>query len=310
MTAGTLPRMPRELGLPEARDAGTMARLSPEARKELERDADVNLDTVADHYSAACVRVQQALHERARSKKGHWFLELLVDVIAGTLLPGLANGALARAVDALTAGARWEETIELGLLVLENKQIHALVNGVVKEVNGRMKGAFKTIARDRSATEQFVQGLGDAARNQIAQLRKQLDNLDDSQLMAVYLAYDPVANDSTFLADRIADVALKFEAQVEPIGDREVDAGNMAYAHARTKTLAYVGGKLALVTRFSSTLRATGEEQAGARYRLEQWISDEMTRLALDSANGPIPHLEERDVWAEGTPDQPSARVR
>jgi hypothetical protein len=275
----------------------------------MERNADVNLDTVADHYSIACVEVQCALHDRAKTRRGPWFLELLVDVIAGTLLPGLANTALKRAVDALASSARWDETIAFGKVVLESKQVHALVNGVVRRVNEQMKGAFRTIAPDRSATEAFVRNLGNLARNYFAQLRKELDALDDDRLVAVCLAYDPASNDASVLADRIASLALQFESQVEPIGDVEADGGNMAYVHGRAKTLAYVvmadAEKLALVTRFSSTLRATGEEQPGARYRLEEWISDELRPLALDAANGPIPRLHERDVWAKGTPDRP-----
>lgn len=317
LTAGPLPRMPRELGLPEPQEEDVnVGKLSEDARRRLERETDVNLTTVSDHYSIACVHVQQALHERARAKgSGQWFLELLVDVLAGTLLPGLAKSALRQAADAFASTA-WGETLELGKLVAENKQVGALVGQAVSKVNGAMKGAFKAMAPKSSAAEEFVRRLGSTARNSIAELRKDLDGLDDEQLMAVCLAYSPATNDDVALADRIMDLALKFRAEVEPIGEHETVAGNMAYTHDRTKTLVYIvrgdgSEALALVTRYSNTLRATGQEDGAARYRLEEWISADMKDVALAKmGETEIPRLAESDVWERGTSDQPGVRVR
>lgn len=320
---GSLPSPDVPLGLPEAPESNQSLQLPEKVRKNLAEDAGLYIVTTATSYARACVDVGNVLHERAKSKKsGHWFLDLLVDVLVGSLLPSYATSFLNNALSTLISPKDSVEATKLGLAIIESKQTAALVGQVTSSVKTKAKGLYAEIAPESTPAEKFVQALGDRAMTYMRLLAGRVndDDISDAQVVALCLAYGAITDAE--LRDSITKLALQFEAKIEPIGKRDIRNTVGAVQDLKTRTLARIqrvsgGVRLAMVDKFHSN--GPGDTEIGEpRYRFEGWIAEteqgeerekleEMAyrKYSEEFGAGSLPPLLlSTKVWKRDTPDE------
>ena len=242
--------------------AAAPAPLSKDERNELIRFTGNRIRDAAHYFALAVEQNRAAVKAAASDSSG--FLDLILEIALGVLLPAVSKG-IAHIAEELPASAS-NFRYKVALQAMKEEQTTKLLETGVKVGKELLKGEVSSLAGE-DEMDAFLINLEDKSRKAADKIDQGLPGLSDEALVVMEVAYDPnVASLDQFRA-AVKDLIAKYQAQVKPIGTTEYGWMNKESNFSLYYVVSPNGSKrLALLE----------------NYDLKTWISPELADTAIE----------------------------
>jgi hypothetical protein len=275
-TAGPIPRN-EQRGTP----AGSPFTMDPDTRRAIEAETMMEISTAFTAFLHACDSNITAMKAAAKARAEAF--ALIIDIATGFLAPAFANFAAQRLV------GRWAEKVATRLTTTSGEQTIALI-----AKNDILKAAFTGVAKvggdqiKRNATTLFgesdddklLEGLQNEFQRGAVALAGRVPSMTDTQLIAVWHAYDPMYADVTAYKTQVKSVLDQYAAYVKSIHNDVTPSGefNLITDNTRAYWITVSGHKrLALVDELEVSNTFSGET---GQKTFRAWVPDMWADMA------------------------------
>lgn len=267
---------------------GVTAEFSVVGEREnfLDRDSDDRKAIVAaarDHIGAAreqfglaCVQKQEDLREEASD---HGFMGIAVDVILGTLAPGV-GGALIGAVVAGLPNTNLAN--RLGAALVDNET--TVVDKIISPLGDKVKSALSSTSGERDLIKALMIHLNKTMTN----LQTSCVGRSDTELLNLAALYHPDVANVAIYGTKLNEYVERYRSEVKPVGREAVPMTRLGGSGGKI-TLAWLadeGGNQFLAQGFRSAgllSDARGEDPSGD-LQFRAWVAPDMAEAALTRA--------------------------
>jgi hypothetical protein len=255
--------------------------LTQEQRVELRRITGGRISRAFTAFVTACEQNRAAIKAAASDSGG--FVELLLEIALGRLLPGISKGIsnLAQELPANASNAAYR----VALAAMNEERTTALLETAVKFGREAIGGGGDVVLEGEDEIDQFLNTLQNQFLLGADAIDVNLANLSDEALGVTCAAYDPSVTGLPQFRAAVRNLVQRYERQVKPIGTTEYGWMNRSSNFNLYWVVSPTGTKrLALLE----------------NYDLEEWISQDLQAIALqkyqDSAagrlrNGQVPEI-------------------
>jgi hypothetical protein len=270
--------------------------MDPETRRAIEAETMMEISTAFTAFLHACDSNITAMKAAAKAQAEAF--ALIIDIATGFLAPAFANFAASRLM------GRWAEKVATRLtttsgeqtitLIAKNDLLKAAFTGVAKVGGDQIKRNATTLFGE-SDEDQLLEGLQNEFQRGAVALAGRVPSMTDTQLVAVWHAYDPMYADVTAYKTQVKSVLDQYAAYVKSIHNDITPSGefNLITDNTRAYWITVSGRKrLALVDELEVSNTWSGET---GQKSFRAWVPDmwsEMTQQQSKATFGEITEIQ------------------
>ena len=201
--------------------AAPSAPLTKDERVELTRLTGNRITRAFTAFSLAVEQNRAAIKATASESSG--FIEILLEIALGALLPAISKG-IARIAEELPANAS-NLSYRIALQAMKEEQTKKLLELGVKFGREYIKSETVALAGEDEVDE-FLNGLEDKFNVSADKIDQGLPALPDQALGVLAAAYDPRVAGQEHFRGAVKSLVAKYRRQVKPIGTTDYRWGN------------------------------------------------------------------------------------